>query len=131
MELDTTKRILVAEDNPNLRRVLVNIIRKLGFERVHEADDGMLAWKFVEAGKVDIVMADWAMPSLDGLQLLQKIRHAKEPICNVPFLMITAADTRSSIMSAGSHGVDAYVIKPFSVQTVVDKLSEAIQNRSA
>jgi len=129
MELDTSKRVLIAEDNPNLRKVIVNIVKKIGYENILQAEDGEIAWQFIQRGGVDIVMTDWAMPGLDGMQLLKKIRNSKEPTCNIPFLMITAADTKNAIMSAGKGGVDAYVIKPFSVNTIIDKLKEAIESR--
>jgi len=82
-------------------------------------------------GGVALVMTDWAMPVVDGLQLLRKIRQADSPTCNIPFLMITAADTTHAIVEAGKEGVDAYVIKPFSVATISDKIQEAIEKRAA
>ena len=78
-----------------------------------------------------MVWTDWAMPELDGMQLLKKIRNSDAPTCDIPFLMITAADTKNAIMSAGKSGVDAYVIKPFSVSTVVEKIKEAIEKRDS
>lgn len=129
MELDTSIKILIAEDNPNLRHVLVNIIKKIGYEKVLEAENGEIAWQFIQRGGVELVLTDWAMPELDGMQLLKKIRNSNAPTCDIPFLMITAADTKNAIMSAGKSGVDAYVIKPFSVSTVVEKIKEAIEKR--
>ena len=131
MELDTTKKVLVAEDNPHLRQVLVKIIQKIGYEKIMEAENGTIAWQFVQRGGVDIVLTDWAMPGLDGMQLLKKIRLSKEPTCDIPFLMITAADTKNAIMSAGKEGVDAYIIKPFNVSTVIEKIKEAIDKRAS
>ncbi len=129
MELDTSKRVLVAEDNPNLRKVLVNIIRRIGYEHVMQTEDGRSAWQLIELGKVDLVLSDWAMPELDGIEILRRMRAADAPIRDIPFLMITAADTKSAIITAGKEGVDAYIIKPFSVKTVSDKIAEAITTR--
>ena len=131
MELDTSIKILIAEDNPNLRQVLVNIIRKIGFDKILVAENGEIAWQFIQRGGVNLVLTDWAMPELDGMQLLKKIRNSDAPTCDIPFLMITAADTKNAIMSAGKSGVDAYVIKPFSVSTVVEKIKEAIEKRDS
>lgn len=130
MELDTSQTVLVAEDNPNLRQVLVTIIKKIGYASILEANDGEIAWQYIQRGGVDLVLTDWAMPELDGMQLLRKIRNSNPPTNNTPFLMITAADTKNAIMSAGKEGVDAYIIKPFSVATVVDKIKEAIEKRN-
>jgi two-component system chemotaxis response regulator CheY len=131
MDLDTSKRVLIAEDNPNLRKVLVNIVKKIGYQSVMEAEDGDIAWQFITRGGVDLVLTDWAMPGLDGLQLLRKIRKSNAPIRDIPFLMITAADTKNAIQAAGKEGVDAYIIKPFSVGTVSDKIREALEKRTA
>lgn len=131
MDLDTSKRILIAEDNPNLRQVIVNIVKKIGYAQVLEAEDGEIAWQFIQRGGVDIVLTDWAMPGLDGMQLLKKIRTATMPTRDIPFLMITAADTKNAILSAGKEGVDAYIIKPFSVNTIMDKITEAIEKRAS
>lgn len=130
MELDLSKRVLVAEDNANLRKVIVNIVKKIGFTGVMEAEDGEIAWQFIQRGGVDIVVTDWAMPGLDGMQLLRKIRKADPPTSNLPFLMITAADTKTAILSAGKEGVDAYIIKPFSVATIKEKIEEAFAKRA-
>jgi two-component system chemotaxis response regulator CheY len=131
MALDFKTRVLVAEDNPNLRKVIVNIVRKIGYSDVVEAEDGTVAWQKVEAGGVGLVLADWSMPGMTGLELLKKIRAAGPPLSTLPFLMITAADTKDSILTAGREGVDAYIIKPFSVKTIVDKIEEAVAHRSA
>ena len=117
IDLDTTKRVLIAEDNPNLRKVIVNIVKKIGYEHVMEAEDGDIAWQFIQRGGVDLVLTDWAMPS-------------RPPTSDIPFLMITAADTKNAILAAGKEGVDAYIIKPFSVTTIAEKIKEALQKRA-
>jgi len=130
--MDTSRRVVVAEDNPNLRKVIVNIVRKLGFKEVQETEDGEDAWEIVEDGGIGLVLADWSMPTTSGLDLLKRIRGASdEAIREIPFLMITAKDTKDSIVNAGKHGVDAYVIKPFSVKTIEEKIQEALDNRAA
>ncbi|MDH4122358.1 MAG: response regulator [Deltaproteobacteria bacterium] len=131
MNIDKNLKILVAEDNLNLRKVLVNILKKIGFQEIQEADDGENAWEMVQKGGVDLVLTDWAMPGLTGLELLDKIRSADAPLKTIPVMMITAADTKSSIMTAGKHGIDGYIIKPFSVNTVIEKLQEVLQNRAS
>lgn len=130
MAVDPTTRVLVAEDNPNLRKVIVNIVRKIGYLDVVEAEDGIKAWTEIEFGKVGLVLTDWSMPGMNGLELLKRVRGAKDPIKNIPILMITAADTKDSILTAGKEGVDAYIIKPFSVKTIMDKIQEAVDHRA-
>ena len=128
--MDQSVNVLVVEDNPNLRKVLVNIVKKIGFPQVFEAEDGMEAWEALEKEKVGLVLADWNMPRMSGLELLQKMRGSSSA-ANIPFLMITASDTKESIITAGKHGVDAYIIKPFSVTTISEKIEEAMSKRSA
>ncbi len=130
MAMDTNLRVLVVEDNGNLRKVLVNIIRKVGFKEIVEADSGASAWKVLQSEKIELVLTDWSMPGMSGLDLVMKIRSAPEPICNLPVLMITAMDTKTSIVTAGNQGVDAYIIKPVSVATVQEKIEEAVAKRS-
>jgi len=130
MAADTTTRVLIAEDNPNLRKVIVNIVRKIGYQDVVEADDGLKAWAEIERGTVGLVLTDWSMPGMNGLELLKRVRGSKDPIKNTPILMITAADTKDSILTAGREGVDAYIIKPFSVKTIMDKIQEAVDHRA-
>ena len=127
---DKSIRVLCVEDNPNLRKVLVNIVRKIGYTDVVEAEDGVQAWEQIEQGGVGLVLTDWSMPRMNGMELLQKIRRGKRKIAQLPILMITAADTKSSIVDAAESGVDAYVIKPFSVGTIQEKIEEALAKRS-
>ncbi|MCZ6474287.1 MAG: response regulator [SAR324 cluster bacterium] len=130
MESDKSIRVLCVEDNPNLRKVLINIIKKIGYSDIVEAEDGVQAWERIEEGGVGLVLTDWSMPRMDGMELLQKIRGGQGAIANLPILMITAADTKSHIMDAAKAGVDAYIIKPFSVATVAEKIEEALSKRS-
>lgn len=131
MAIDKSLSVLVAEDNANLRKVLVNIMTKIGFQNILEAEDGQKAWQHVQSGKVGLVLTDWNMPLMSGLDLVSKIRAAAAPLKDLPVLMITAYDTKSSVVTAGQKGVDAYIIKPFSVQTIVQKIEEAISRRKA
>lgn len=130
MEADKSMQVLCVEDNPNLRKVLVNIIRKIGYTSVIEAEDGVQAWEKIEEGGIGLVLTDWSMPRMNGLELLMKIRRGKPKIAKTPILMITAADTKKAIMDAATEGVDGYIIKPFSVSTIAEKIEEALAKRS-
>ncbi|MDH4224529.1 MAG: response regulator [Deltaproteobacteria bacterium] len=130
MQINKDIKVLVAEDNLNLRKVLVNIITKIGFTEVVEVDDGEAAWEKVKEGGIGLVLTDWAMPGMTGLDLLMNIRSAEEPTRSLPVVMITASDTKNAIMTAGKHGVDGYIIKPFSVTTVMEKLNEVLHKKA-
>ena len=105
MELDLEKQVLIAEDNPNLRKVIVSVVKKIGYTKIFQADDGNQAWQFIERGGVELLLTDWAMPGLDGMELLKRIRSAPAPVKDIPVLMITAADTKTAIVNAGKEGV--------------------------
>jgi two-component system chemotaxis response regulator CheY len=130
MAIDKSLKVLVVEDNTNLRKVLVNILTKVGFQAPQEAEDGARAWDIVQKGGVNLLLTDWSMPVMNGLDLVQRIRAAPAPLKDLPILMITALDTKNSVVQAAKHGVDAYIIKPFSVQTIVQKIEEAIAKRA-
>jgi two-component system chemotaxis response regulator CheY len=130
MAIDKSLKVLVVEDNANLRKVLVNILTKIGFAPPQEAEDGAKAWDIVQRGQIGLVLTDWTMPVMNGLDLVMRIRAAAAPIKDVPILMITALDTKNSVVQAAKQGVDAYIIKPFSVQTILQKIEEAINRRS-
>ncbi len=127
---DKSMQVLCVEDNPNLRKVLVTIIKKIGYTSVVEAEDGVQAWEKIEEGGIGLVLTDWSMPRMNGLELLMKIRRGKAKIANTPILMITAADTKKAIVDAATEGVDAYIIKPFSVKTIAEKIEEALAKRA-
>jgi two-component system chemotaxis response regulator CheY len=131
MAIDKTLHVLVVEDNANLRKVLMNILSKVGFQSLQEAEDGAKAWEIVQKGQVGLLLTDWSMPVMNGLDLVMRIRAAPAPVKNLPVLMITALDTKNSVVQAAKQGVDAYIIKPFSVQTIVQKIEEAIAKRAA
>lgn len=130
MEVEPSTHVLVIEDNPNLRKVLVTIVRKIGFAEVSEADDGYPAWDLIQKGGIQLILADWSMPGLSGLDLLKLMRKASPPTCDIPFLMITALDTKEAITEAAQTGVDGYVIKPFSISTIAEKIKEAVEKRA-
>ncbi len=130
MAEDKAIKVLVAEDNPSLRKVIVNIVRKLGYSDVAEAEDGQKAWAQLEKGGVGLLLTDWALPGMSGMDLLRKVRTASGELARLPVVMITAADTKNDILSAGKEGVDAYIIKPFNVATIGEKIDEAIKNRA-
>ena len=130
MALDTSLRVLVAEDNPNLRKVIVNVVKKLGFTQVEETEDGDQTWERIQSGEIGLVLADWKMPGPSGLELLQRVRKKDFANPQLPFVIVTASDTKEAILTAAKAGVDAYVIKPFSVTTIQEKITEALAKRS-
>ena len=124
MDLNKDLRILVVEDNGNIRKLLMNILKSMGFKNLAEADNGKTAWDKIQGAEYDLVMTDWMMPEMDGLELVKKIRNESVEHKDLPILMITATDKQEDVAEAAKWGVSGYIVKPFSVKTIFAKISQ-------
>ena len=114
-------KILVVDDFSTMRRIIKNLLTELGFSNIVEADDGATALPIMHEGDVDFLITDWNMPNVPGIELLQKVR-GDDKLKNTPVLMVTAEATREQIVQAAEAGVNGYVIKPFTAQTLEEKI---------
>ena len=124
--MDTSIKVLVVDDFATMRRILKNILKQIGFKNLVEADDGTTAWDVLEEQKVDLVLADWNMPKMTGLELLKKVR-ASEKYAKVPFLMVTAEAQKQNVIEAVQAGVSNYVVKPFTAEAISEKLEKILK----
>ncbi len=124
--MDTSIKVLVVDDFATMRRILKNILKQLGFKNLVEADDGTTAWDVLEEQKIDLVLADWNMPKMTGLELLKKVR-ASENYAKVPFLMVTAEAQKQNVIEAVQAGVSNYVVKPFTAEAISEKLEKILK----
>ena len=116
-------KILVVDDFSTMRRIIKNLLRDLGFSKLHEADDGLTALPKLKEEKFDFVVTDWNMPGMQGIELLQAIR-ADENLAHIPVLMVTAEAKKEQIVMAAQAGVNGYIVKPFTAQTLKAKLDK-------
>jgi len=123
-------RFLVVDDFSTMRRIVKNLLQELGYANVQEADDGNTALPMLKNGNFDFVITDWNMPQMPGLELLKAVR-ADEKLKHLPVLMVTAEAKREQIVEAAQAGVSGYVIKPFTAQTLSEKLNKILQARKA
>ena len=123
-------RFLVVDDFSTMRRIVKNLLQELGYANVQEADDGSTALPMLKSGNFDFVITDWNMPQLPGLELLKAVR-ADPNLTHLPVLMVTAEAKREQIVEAAQAGVSGYVIKPFTAQTLGEKLAKILQARAA
>jgi two-component system chemotaxis response regulator CheY len=123
-------KILVVDDFSTMRRIIKNLLGELGFSNIVEADDGSTAYPILEDGGVDLLITDWNMPNMPGIELLHKVR-ASDRLRNVPVMMVTAEATREQIVQAAEAGVDGYIIKPFTAQTLGDKIRTIFERTEA
>ncbi len=121
--MDLSMTVLVVDDFATMRRILKNIFRQLGFENVIEADDGTTALETMKKNKIDLIVSDWNMPKMTGMELLKKVR-ASDEYKDIPFLMVTAEAQKQNVLDAVQAGVSNYVVKPFTAEQISDKLEK-------
>jgi two-component system chemotaxis response regulator CheY len=115
--------ILVVDDFSSMRKLISNILNQLGYMNIVEADDGARALDVLEHQLIDLVITDWNMPEMSGLDLLKAIRASKT-LKDVPVLMVTAEAVQESILQAAQAGVNNYIIKPFDAKTMAAKINK-------
>ena len=125
MAVDRRMRILVVDDFQTMRRIIINLLRQLGFTNVVEAQDGQLALEKVKDDKIDLVISDWNMPNMTGLEFLKVLRSSEE-YKDLPFIMVTAEGKKENVIAAVQAGVNNYIVKPFNAATLKEKLSKVI-----
>ncbi len=130
MNVDKQMKILVVDDFSTMRRIIRNLLRDLGFENTHEADDGNTALPILRRGGFDFLITDWNMPGMDGLQLLEQVRNDDE-LRSLPVLMVTAEARREQIVTAAQAGVNGYIVKPFTANTLKEKIDKVFERLAA
>ncbi len=109
-----------------MRRLLAGMLLKLGFSSVILAKDGKEAWSKIQQHKVDLLIADWNMPEMSGLDLLKVIR-ASDQFATLPVLMVTAERLKQNIVLAAQNKVNGYIVKPFSPATLEEKIKDILK----
>jgi len=125
MPVDKSMRILVVDDFLTMRRIIINLLRQLGFSNVTEAADGVQALERVQGEKIDLIVSDWNMPNMTGIEFLQHVR-ADEKLKHIPFIMVTAEGKRENVIAAVQAGVNNYIVKPFNAATLKEKMIKVI-----
>jgi two-component system chemotaxis response regulator CheY len=128
--VDKNMKILVVDDFSTMRRIIKNLLRDLGFTNVDEADDGSTALPKLKAGGFDFLITDWNMPIMEGIQLLKEVRSDPK-LASLPVLMVTAEARREQIVMAAEAGVNGYIVKPFTAQTLDQKIAKIFERIGA
>ncbi len=121
MAVDMDIKILIVDDYQTMLRVLSNLLRQLNFTNVEEASDGTEALEKLNQSKFDLIISDWNMEPMSGIELLRKVR-ADENLSDIPFIMITAETKSENVIAAKETGVSNYIVKPFNAETLKTKL---------
>lgn len=130
--LDKNMKILVVDDFSTMRRIVRNLLVELGFSNplIQEADDGESAIAMLRSLPFDLVVTDWNMPNMTGIDLLRAIR-AEGALKGLPVLMVTAENNRDQIIAAAQAGVNGYIVKPFTAITLKEKLGKIFERIAA
>ncbi|MBE1159498.1 chemotaxis response regulator CheY [Dyella acidiphila] len=130
--MDKNMKILVVDDFSTMRRIVRNLLVELGFSNplIQEADDGNAALAMLKTNPFDMVVTDWNMPNMTGIELLQAIR-AEPKLKSMPVLMVTAENNREQIIAAAQAGVNGYIVKPFTAITLKEKLDKIFERLAA
>jgi two-component system chemotaxis response regulator CheY len=125
-------KILVVDDFSTMRRIVRNLLVELGFSNplIQEADDGNNALTMLKSQPFDLVVTDWNMPNMTGIDLLRAIR-AEASLKGMPVLMVTAENNRDQIIAAAQAGVNGYIVKPFNAVTLKEKLTKIFERIAA
>lgn len=123
--MNTNIKVLVVDDFATMRRIVTNLLNKLGFTNIVEAEDGLQGFNLAKNGEFDLIISDWNMPNLNGLDMVKQIRKL-DIGAKVPILMVTAESKREQIIAAAQAGVNGYIVKPFNEQTLREKLEKIL-----
>ncbi|MDH5739945.1 MAG: chemotaxis response regulator CheY [Nitrospira sp.] len=123
MPADPNMKILVVDDMVTMRRIVKNILKQLGFANIDEAENGQEALQKLRGDTYGFVVSDWNMPVMTGIDLLRAIR-GDEKLKAIPVLMVTAEAQQSNLVEAVQAGVSNYIVKPFTAETLQEKLGK-------
>lgn len=125
MPIEPNMRVLVVDDFPAMRKLIKNALAEIGLNKITEAVNGEEAVSILEREKINLIISDWNMPVMNGLQLLVHVRSSEE-LKALPFIMLTAEGMKDHVVQAIRAGVSNYIVKPFTVEILEAKLRQIL-----
>jgi two-component system chemotaxis response regulator CheY len=125
MNIDKNMSILIVDDYKTMLRIIRNLLKQIEYNQVEEASDGTEALEKLRTGQFGLVISDWNMQPMTGLQLLQEVR-ADSRLKATPFIMITAESKAENVVAAKQAGVSNYIVKPFNAETLKEKIEKVL-----
>jgi two-component system chemotaxis response regulator CheY len=122
MSLNKNMRVVIVDDYTTMLRILRNLLRQLEINNVDEASDGDTAYHLLQKNPPDLVISDWNMAPVTGLDLLKRVR-ADAKLKHIPFIMVTAESKTENVIAAKQAGVSNYIVKPFNADTLRAKIA--------
>ena len=123
MPIDTDMKILIVDDFAATRKIIFNTFAQLGFNNTDEEDDGFSALVRLKSALFDLVVIDWKISKMSGMELLKQIR-TNPNLKHIPVLMVSEDGLQENIVAATKAGLNAYIIRPFEVKTFAEKLEK-------
>lgn len=120
-------KIMIADDTHTMRSVIKNILVSAGFANFEEAENGQVVMQKLQQESFHLVICDWDMPKMDGLEVLRNMR-ADESHFNIPFILVTAITDANKVVAAIEEGVDDYIIKPLKPANFIQRVKDVLQN---
>ncbi len=125
MSIDRSINVLIVDDYKTMLRIIRNLLKQINFNNVEEASDGTEALHKLRSGHFGLVISDWNMEPMTGLQLLQEVRSDAR-LKQTPFIMVTAESKAENIVAAKQAGVSNYIVKPFNAETLQSKIEKVL-----
>lgn len=130
MNVDFSMPILIVDDYQTMVRIMRNLLKQIGYENVDDAGNGEAALQRIRAKRYSLVISDWNMEPMTGLELLQAVR-ADPQAGATPFIMVTAESKTDNVLAARRAGVSSYIVKPFNAQMLKVKIDAVCATRAA
>jgi two-component system chemotaxis response regulator CheY len=125
MSVSKDLSILLVDDYKTMLRIIRNLLRQLEFQNIDEASDGTQALQLLMQKSYGLIISDWNMEPLTGLQLLREVRRS-DKLKHIPFIMVTAESKTENVIAAKEAGVSNYIVKPFNAETLKMKLQSVL-----
>ena len=110
----------------DIRKIVQSFLQKMGYKHIYEAENGRVAIKFLESDTIDLIIADWNMPIMNGLELLDEVRKSDD-WKSIPFIMLTAEAKKENVVLALMHEVSDYIVKPFTANVLREKVMKVMK----
>lgn len=126
MAVDMNMSILIVDDYNTMLRIVKNLLKQLGFSNIDEASDGAQAYEKVKQKSYGLIISDWNMEPMTGLEFLKAMRTSGAAYKDTPFIMVTAESKTENVIAAKQAGVNNYIVKPFNAETLKTKMSSVL-----
>lgn len=119
-------KILVVDDSPTMRRIVINSLKRIGYKDICEGGNGLEGLEQLKQGGVEFIITDWNMPEMNGLEFVKAVRDA-DAWKSTPILMVTTRSVQTDVIDAMKAGVNSYIVKPFTPPVLKDKIESILK----